>query len=83
MARNQAERHYTFFQDHYADKYFSAQQCREVDSIRWAIEQISAKNERALYLCSLMHAMCLAQSTTGHFAEYLPSAHARLGSCAP
>ena len=78
VMRNHEERKFTFFQDYYADKYFSARQCRDIDSIRYAIEDVTDKHESALYLCALMHAMCLGQSTTGHFAEYLPSTHERL-----
>lgn len=79
-ARNHEEREFSFFQDHYADKYFSPHQCRDIDSIRCAIEQIGDEQKRALYLCALMYAMCLAQSTTGHFAEFLPADHPRLRS---
>lgn len=70
-------KHYSFFETNYSDTYFSKKQCIEIDSIRFAIAQVSDNNKKNLYLTMLMNAMCKAQSTTGHFAQYLPSTNKR------
>ncbi len=70
---------YHFFYSHYANTYFSKKQCSEIDSIRYAIEMI--KDDTKVYynyLFALMISMCLAQSTTGHFAQYLDKNHYRV-----
>ena len=69
---------YTYFVDNYTDTYFSEEQCREIDSLRYAIE--NAGENKAFYLTLLMSAMCKAQSTTGHFAQFLPKQHSRVKS---
>ncbi len=68
-----------FFETTYADTYFSRAQCREIDGLRSAIEAVPDPYERALYLTALIHAMCYAQSTPGHFAQFLPPDHPRVG----
>lgn len=67
---------FSFFADNYGDTYFSLEQCREIDSIRYAIQKIDGE-KRYLYLTMLMSAMCKAQSTTGHFAQFLDKNHSR------
>ena len=68
-----------FFEEVYADTYFSPRQCREIDAIRTAIAQI-APEARPLGLTALMGAMSHCQSTPGHFAQYLPPDHPRVQS---
>lgn len=75
---NNKEKSFRFFYDNYSDTYFSKKQCEEIDSIRFAIEQVKLAEKRWLYLIALMNAMCVCQSTSGHFAQYLPADHPRL-----
>lgn len=67
-----------FFEETYADTYLSREQCREVDTLRTAIDAVSNPTERALYLTALIYAVCYAQSTPGHFAQFLPADHPRV-----
>lgn len=76
--KNLKELKYSFFYKTYADTYFSDLQCKDIDSIRFAIEQINDENKRNLYLTALMSVMCKVQSTTGHFAQYMPKDHKRI-----
>lgn len=69
---------YSFFVDNYTDTYFSGHQCLDIDSIRYAIEKVAEENIRFYYLTLLMSAMCKAQSTTGHFAQYMNKDHKRI-----
>lgn len=69
---------FNFFQKNYTDTYFSGPQCQEIDSLRFAIENVSDESKRCLYLTMLMNAMCKAQSTTGHFAQYMDKNHYRI-----
>lgn len=75
---NLEKREYNFFEKNYSDTYFSASQCKEIDSIRYAINFIEDLNIKSLYLVSLMNAMCVCEATSGHFAQYLPPDHPRL-----
>lgn len=76
---NQANKYYNFFETYYADTYFSKQQCIDIDSIRYAIERIPADEyKKAIYLTALIYTMCYAQSTPGHFAQYMPKEHPRI-----
>ncbi len=67
-----------YFTRTYADTYFSAEQCREIDGLRGRIEECRDVYRRALYLTALIYAMCYAQSTPGHFAQFLPPDHPRV-----
>lgn len=78
MEENQDQGHYRFFADHYPDTYFSARQCASIDALRYAIDQLADVTRRNLYLCALMGAMCLVQSTPGHFAQFMPADHRRI-----
>lgn len=71
-------RSYKLFTQYYADTYFSKEQCREIDNIRYAIDLITDKFKKALYLTALIYAMGYCQSSPGHFAEYMPKDHPRL-----
>lgn len=79
---NQKERIVSFFHDSYSDTYLSCQQCVQLDSIRYAIEkyrQSSPSPDRSdIYLTALISAVCHAQSTPGHFAQFLPADHRRV-----
>ncbi|MBQ2719278.1 MAG: DNA adenine methylase [Clostridia bacterium] len=75
---NIKEKHYHFFEETYSGTYFSQHQCADIDSIRYAIEQVSNDNKKNLYLLALMAAMCKVQSTPGHFAQYMPAEHRRI-----
>jgi adenine-specific DNA-methyltransferase len=75
---NTLQETFSFFQSHYADTYFSYPQCRDIDSIRFAIEEVNDPYQKAVYLTILIFAMCYSQSTSGHFAQYLHPQHARL-----
>ena len=67
---NMKQQHFNFFYKEYSDTYFAPNQCLQIDSIRFAISKVS-KNKQSLYLTFLMSAMCKAQSTPGHFAQFL------------
>ena len=69
---------FNLFYTCYADTYFSKSQCLDIDSIRYAISCIDNKFKSALYMCALMNAMCLVQSTPGHFAQYMPNTNLRI-----
>ncbi|MBI2196124.1 DNA adenine methylase [Candidatus Daviesbacteria bacterium] len=62
---------YLLFAIYYSNTFFSLKQCAEIDSLRYAIDQISDKDKQALYLSCLMFAMSKAVNSSGHFAEYL------------
>ena len=76
--KNLKEMEYNFFYKTYSDTYFSDLQCKDIDSIRFAIEKINDENKRNLYLTALMSVMCKVQSTTGHFAQFMPKDHKRI-----
>jgi adenine-specific DNA-methyltransferase len=63
---------YNLFEKSFPDTYFSRNQCREIDHLRYAIDvaDISAF-KKCSYLCCLIYSMDKVASTTGHFAEYL------------
>lgn len=75
---NLQQMQYNFFYKIYSDTYFSDIQCKDIDSIRYAIEHIKEKRKKNLYLTALMSVMCKVQSTTGHFAQYMPKEHKRI-----
>ena len=74
---NFKNKNYSFFVDNYTDTYFSGEQCLEIDSFRYAIEK-APKEHKMFYLTVLMSVMCKAQSTTGHFAQYMDKSHKRI-----
>lgn len=71
FAKNKEYSHFHFFIENYTDTYFSQEQCSDIDSLRYAIEKVADENRKFFYLTLLMSAMCKAQSTPGHFAQYL------------
>ncbi len=73
------KKHYnTYFVDNFTDTYFSGKQCEEIDNIRYAIEKVENNYKQDLYLICLMYAMSKCESTTGHFAQFLPKDHKRV-----
>lgn len=76
--KNNVNKYYHYFEDTYSFTYFSENQCRDIDSLRYAIEQIDNTHKKNLYLFALMDAMCKVQSTPGHFAQFMPSTHSRI-----
>lgn len=75
---NLKNRFFHFFEDYYSDTYFSKDQCAAIDAIRYAISKLRNPTLQDLYLSALMGTMCLAQSTTGHFAQYMPKENPRV-----
>lgn len=69
---------YNFFEKNFTDTYFSGPQCIEIDSIRYAIEQLDNEYKKDIYLTALMFSMSKCESTSGHFAQFLPKDHKRL-----
>lgn len=74
---NDKHKEFNFFYDNYSDTYFSDRQCQQIDSIRYAIEQCE-EEKKYFYLTILMSVMCKAQSTPGHFAQYMDMHNARI-----
>ena len=74
---NKKSKEFSFFVDNYVDTYFSYEQCVDIDCLRYAIENVLDPDRRALYLTLLMNTMCKAQSTTGHFAQFIDKNHKR------
>lgn len=62
---------YMLFITYYPNTFFGLKQCIEIDSIRYAVDQVKNKNKRALYLSCLIYATSRAVNSSGHFAEYL------------
>jgi adenine-specific DNA methylase len=62
---------YILFSTYYANTFFSLEQCIEIDSLRYAIDQIFDKSKKAVYLSCLVFAISRTVNSTGHFAEYL------------
>lgn len=76
--KNLKDKKYNFFENNFTDTYFSGPQCCEIDSIRYAIDQIRDEYKKDLYLTALMFSMSRCESTSGHFAQFLPKDHRRL-----
>jgi adenine-specific DNA-methyltransferase len=76
--KNLKDKKYNFFENNFTDTYFSGPQCCEIDSIRYAIDQIRDEYKKDLYLTALMFSMSRCESTSGHFAQFLPKDHKRL-----
>ena len=75
---NESHKIYNYFENTYSSTYFSKKQCGDIDSLRYAIDQLDNPIRKSLYLFALMGAMCKVQSTPGHFAQYMPSTHSRI-----
>lgn len=75
---NIRNKYFSFFFDEYTDTYFSEKQCSDIDSFRYAIEKLGESHKKYFYLTVLMSVMCKAQSTTGHFAQFMNKEHKRI-----
>ncbi len=62
---------YILFSLYYSHTFYSLRQCIEIDSLRYAIDQIKSKVKRSVYLSCLLFAINKSVSSTGHFAEHL------------
>ncbi len=62
---------YLLFTTYYSNSFFSFEQSIDIDSLRFAIDQIKDKNKQAVYLSCLMSALSKSVGSSGHFAEYL------------
>lgn len=60
---------FCLFTFYYADVYFSLNQCKEIDSIRYAIQKIKDKTLKNIFLTSLIYATSYGSSSFGHFAQ--------------
>ena len=78
LSKIKSNKSHHLFTKHYSDTYFSADQCKEIDDIRYAIDLIDNKLKQTLYLTALVYAMGYCQSSPGHFAQYMPKNHPRL-----
>lgn len=74
---NKNNKEYSFFEKNYTDTYFSKEQCVEIDNIRYAIEFFS-EDIKYYLLTVLMSVMTKAQSSPGHFAQFMPKDHKRI-----
>ena len=74
---NKNKRIFSFFQDNYTDTYFSEQQCVDIDSIRFSLEDLKSPMKEYV-LTLLMSVMCKVQSSPGHFAQFMPKEHKRI-----
>ncbi|MFX0139791.1 MAG: DNA adenine methylase [Candidatus Hodarchaeota archaeon] len=69
---------YLLFTTYFNNSYFSLKQCLQIDSLRFAIDNITngwSEDEtqeiiRAIYLTCLMSAMSIAVNSTSHFAQF-------------
>ncbi len=75
---NKNNKEYSFFERELTDTYFSWEQCLDIDSIRYAIDKLDNEYLQALYMIALMFSMSKCESTSWHFAQYLPKEHKRL-----
>ncbi len=62
---------YILFSTYYPNTFFGLRQCLEIDSIRFAIDQVKDEHKKAVYLSCLMYSISKAVNSSGHFAEYL------------
>ncbi len=77
-SENKRLKTYNFITENYTDTYFAEHQCIDIDSLRYAISTVEDEDMRSAYLTLLMSAMCKAQSTPGHFAQFMDKNSARV-----
>jgi adenine-specific DNA-methyltransferase len=76
-ARRRPRKHYALFTQQYGATYFGLSQCMQLDSIRYAVDQVApaedqdCRGARLWMLASLGGAMLRTANSTGHFAQYL------------
>ena len=68
---------HNWFVKKYANSYFSHAQCVQIAAIRARIKEISDPILQSIYLTCLAYSMSLCQSSSGHFAQYLPESNPR------
>jgi adenine-specific DNA-methyltransferase len=61
---------YVLFSTYFANGYFGLEQCAQIDSLRYAIDQVANKRRRMVYMTCLISALSNAVSSTGHFAQF-------------
>lgn len=64
---------YILFSSYFVNGYFGIEQCLQIDSLRYAIDQIppDVNNiKKMIYLTALIYAISSCVSSTGHFAQY-------------
>ncbi|QLJ52828.1 MAG: hypothetical protein Sv326_0653 [Candidatus Fermentimicrarchaeum limneticum] len=60
---------FCLFTFYFSNVYFSSEQCKEIDSLRFAIENVNDKTKKNMYLTCLLYAISYGSSTYGHFAQ--------------
>jgi adenine-specific DNA methylase len=65
----QYEYPYCLFTAYFANSYFGLRQCAEIDSIRYAVDQISDEKDKNLALAALISTLSVLGITYGHFAQ--------------
>lgn len=76
LSKNPGSTPYRLFSITFAGGYFGISQCIQIDSIRYAIDELAIRDEldeqQRRWLClALCQATSKIASTTGHFAQYL------------
>lgn len=66
---------YALFAMYFMNAYFGVQQTIEIDSLRFAIDQLDDPVLRSILLTALMSAMSASVSSTTHFAQFLNIRH--------
>lgn len=66
-----------WFVKKYSNSYFSYAQCVQIAAIRARIKKVPNPILQSFYLTCLAYAMSLCQSSSGHFAQYLPESNPR------
>jgi len=66
---NMMNKEHTFFYEKYKNKYFSEEQCLQIDSIRSSISNMTDIYEKALYLTALLNTVSRCQTTYGNFTH--------------
>ena len=64
---------YILFSTYFVNGYFRIRQCIQIDSFRYAIEQVNEEDsqiKKMIYLTALIYAINLCVSSTGHFAQF-------------
>jgi hypothetical protein len=64
---------YILFSVYFVNGYFNIRQCLQIDSLRYAIDQITeedSEKKKMIYLTVLIYAINLCVSSTGHFAQF-------------
>ena len=62
----------------YKNTYFSEGQAKQISAIRSRIDEISDLDKQYIYLTALATAMSTCQSSSGHFAQFMPQDHPRI-----